>query len=243
MDGKHVRIQRPANTGSLYFNYKEFFSFVLFAIVDANYRFLYQEVGAPGRIGDATIWNHSAVKQAMENGTLNTPPPKATPNDPNTWIPSLLVADSAFSLSPTLMKPFPDRNITPDQRIFNYRLSRARRIVENSFGHLTNRFGIYQKPIRACPLTARKMVKATLVLHNFLRDNDRQYFGPRAVDTEDPVTHEVIRGEWRLEVPQDRVLHSLQPVAQRPSLSATAVRNSLKDYFNGAGAVSWQARN
>lgn len=104
LDGKHIRIQCPRNAGSLYFNYCGFHSIVLFALVDADYQFLYYEVGAQGRVGDATIWNTSILKRELENNSLNTPPALTTrERGTQTAIPSLIVADSAFALSPQLM--------------------------------------------------------------------------------------------------------------------------------------------
>ena len=68
IDGKHIRIRQPPGTGSQYFNYKKFFSILMLALVDANYKFLYVDVGAPGRAGDAGVYSQSSLKDAITNG-------------------------------------------------------------------------------------------------------------------------------------------------------------------------------
>lgn len=55
IDGKHVQLQAPIGSGSDYINYKSTFSIVLMAIVDADYNFLYANIGCQGRISDAGV--------------------------------------------------------------------------------------------------------------------------------------------------------------------------------------------
>ncbi|XP_050517740.1 uncharacterized protein LOC126892283 [Diabrotica virgifera virgifera] len=66
MDGKHISIQAPINSGTDFFNYKSFFSIVLFAVVDANYNFIYANVGCQGRISDGGVFNDSYFKGALK---------------------------------------------------------------------------------------------------------------------------------------------------------------------------------
>ena len=82
IDGKLVLIRPPPNSGSYYFNYKHTFSVVLLAIVDADYRFIYTDVGCNGRISDGGcngrisdggVFKNCSLYRALEEKRLNIP--------------------------------------------------------------------------------------------------------------------------------------------------------------------------
>ena len=56
-------------------------------------------------------------------------------------------------LSNYMMKPYPERNLTVEERVFNYWLSRMRRIPENGFGILANRWRFFRRPFSLQPWT------------------------------------------------------------------------------------------
>ena len=68
IDGKHVPLINPFNSGSTYFNYKRFFSIVLLALVDADYKFLYVNVGCQGRISDGGVFKSLQLYHPLVNG-------------------------------------------------------------------------------------------------------------------------------------------------------------------------------
>lgn len=138
IDGKHIAIRRPPNSGSLYYNYKGFYSIVLLGVVDGDYKFIYVDVGANGSCSDASLFIDTSLRQSIEAGTAGIPAAEPLPGQEED-MPYFLVGDDAFPLRRWLMKPYPHRGMSKEERIFNYRLSRARRIVENAFGILANR--------------------------------------------------------------------------------------------------------
>ena len=138
IDGKHVAIRPPPKGGSMYFNYKHFHSLVLMALVDADYKFMTVDVGAPGAGSDGGVFANMELRECFEDGSIGLPPPAPLPGG-DVDVGYFMVGDDAFPLRPWLMKPLPLQHMTNEQRIYNYRISRARRVVENAFGILAAR--------------------------------------------------------------------------------------------------------
>ncbi|KAI8432610.1 hypothetical protein MSG28_013596 [Choristoneura fumiferana] len=131
VDGKHIRLEKPNGAGSEFYNYKQYNSIVLMAVVDSNYTFTMIDVGAYGSGSDSTIFKRTNFAKKSEADSLNIPQSRCLPNDTNgPDMPFVLVGDEAFALSKHVMRPYPRKNLSVKQRVFNYRLSRARRMVE-----------------------------------------------------------------------------------------------------------------
>ena len=168
MDGKHIDIVPPADSGSYYFNYKGRHSMVLFAIVDANYRFLLVDFGTNGRVSDGGVLQNTKFYEKLQIDDLKLPKPcSVTENFKD--VPYVFVADDAFPLTINIMKPFRQAQLdSACKEIYNYRVSRARHVVENGFGILASRFCVFHTQINLEPENIVKVVKATCALHNFL---------------------------------------------------------------------------
>lgn len=78
VDGKHVRIFCPGKTGLLYLNYKDFFSIVLLAFVDAIYNFMMVDIGSYGKEGDSGIIEKFNIESLPRNEEFYSPPRQLT---------------------------------------------------------------------------------------------------------------------------------------------------------------------
>lgn len=171
IDGKHCKIKCPSNTGSSFYNYKEYFSVILQAIVDAHKRFIAVEIGGRGRQSDGGTFHYSVINDLIESGRYNIP---SDTNIPETsyCLPYALIGDEAYPLKTHLLRPFPSRNLDTHKEYFNSRLSRARKCVECAFGIINAKWRILNKPIETNYEHSCIILKAICVLHNIIRDVD-----------------------------------------------------------------------
>lgn len=134
----------------------------------------------------------------------------------------VFVGDEAFALRPDFLKPYNQRELDNEKRIYNYRLSRARRVVENAFGILANRFRIFHTSINLKVENIEKVVLACCALHNLLRRNSKSYTLRDSTD--------------------DSKMLNLEPrgTDNTHTSEAKQVREKFKRYFNNAGKVNWQ---
>lgn len=232
-------IKPPPGSGSYFYNYKGSNSIILMAVSDANSEFIYVDVGTNGRVSDGGVWDNTVLCRLIADDAVGIPPDVMLPGS-NKILPYVFVADDAFAQQRHLLKPFPHQHQNPSQRIFSYRLSRARRTVENAFGMLANRFQVLQKPISLPPEKVETLVLACTVLHNFLRRDDvTQYCHPEgSLDLEDVSLGRTTHGHWRA-TPE---LIPLQSARRNSTIEGQNVRNEYMDYFNNEGSVPWQER-
>lgn len=249
LDGKHVTIQAPPGSGSLYYNYKGSFSIVLLAMCDAEYCFTMVDIGAAGSESDGGVFSHCALAHMLERNSLHLPQMATLPMS-DVSAPYVIVADAAFPLKTYLLKPYPQRKLDAKKEIFNYRLSRARRIIENTFGIMSNRWRIFRRPLIALPKNAVRITKAACVLHNFLQraDNNnggtaRHYCPSGYTDTYDNDGN-VILGQWRNDASGGDLVSLSGTSGNRSSRDAARVRDILADYFvSPQGEVAWQYKH
>uniref|UniRef100_A0A8C5MRY0 DDE Tnp4 domain-containing protein n=4 Tax=Leptobrachium leishanense TaxID=445787 RepID=A0A8C5MRY0_9ANUR len=220
VDGKHVRIVKPLHSGSLYQNYKHYFSIGLLAVADANYNFVYVDVGSYGKDSDSTLFRNSTLWNEIEGGNLNIPRPAPLPGS-DVSVPYAFVGDEAFGLSTHLLRPYSGTHLTVKKRVFNYRLSRARRYVECSFGILSNKWRIFHRPLDVNVDFCVDIVKCCCILHNYVRARD-------GVNFEDTLTVTGLD-----EYANDDII----PVNRHTN----RFRDALSNYFtSNAGQVPWQ---
>lgn len=242
VDGKHVVMDAPKNAGSNFYNYKGTHSIILMGIADAEYKLLYIDVGRNGRFSDGGVFNRCTFGQALDRNKLGLPAPKPLPGR-SMPVPYVLVADDAFALRENVLKPYPQRGLDMVQRVYNYRLSRVRRIIENVFGIMSARFRVLRTSIHLNAEKTKKVVLATCVLHNYLMTTNKRKYAP--VNSFDHYNDngELILGDWRQNDVEDSTMFGLERSdAESDGTTPKDIQEEFKSYFIDEGEVDFQYR-
>lgn len=164
--------------------------------------------------------------QSIKSGNFNIPPPAALPKS-NVVLPNVILGDEAFALTKSMMKPYPRVQSLHDntKAVYNYR---ARRTTENVFGIMSSYFRIFFTPINTIPEKIDKIILASCILHNLMREEKIPSPCEVTFDNADDIT-----------LP-DQNLVSMANSFGRPTVEGASIREQFKDYFNGIGAVDWQ---
>lgn len=174
----------------MFYNCKNYFSIVLQAVADAQYRFIIIDVGGFGKQSDdGTFWASDLFK-LMEEGNLNIPEDCALPST-TIIMPFVFIGDEAYPLLRHLLKPYSAKTLDAEREYYNMHLSRARKVVECAFGIMNANWQPLWKPIETSPEIATQIIKAICVLHNTIihlegpdmTEADNQPTGGSAVPT------------------------------------------------------------
>ena len=119
-------------------------AYVTIALVDANYNFMFVDTGCQGRISDSSVFTNTELYKKLE-----TCLPQLVPlNGREKSVPYFFIGDEAFPISENLMKFYLGQHSRGSkERISNYRICRARRVVKNVFGLMSSVFQMLCKPM------------------------------------------------------------------------------------------------
>ena len=159
IDGTHIPIIRPAESSADYYNRKGFYSVIMQALVDYRGLFMDINVGWPGKVHDARVFSNSSLYRRANGGTLF---PNWTSKMGSIDVPLVILGDPAYPLLTWLM----NATSTAKERLFNYRQSRGRMVVEDAFGRLKGRWRCLMKRMDTNVCSVPNIVASCVVLHN-----------------------------------------------------------------------------
>ena len=208
----------------------------MFALVDANYRFMYIKAGINGSVSDSTVFESTKLYEKLMKGQLKLPVDGPLPGT-NIEVPYVFLGDSAFAVNKHFMKPYSIRNISHNRRIFNYRLSRARRVTENAFGILSSRFRIFRSSIGINLDNVDHVILACCALHNYLSTVNPMYQLTDATEHQQDTTNSTAPGEWSLNSELVPLCHSTNKKRYEDGIN---VREKFTQFFNNEGSIPFQ---
>ena len=211
IDGCHIPVSPPPHLARRYYNYKNFHSIILSGIVDAQGRFLSMDTGFYGRLGDSGCLKHSPIWHESVHGPLFS------------RLGYYLYGDSAYPLKHWLLKGYPASTATEEQIKFNTRGSRARVIVECSYGKLKGQWRTLHVGLRTESHDLWvNTVHACCILHNITID-----YCDQGWSLGDDFSNDLITSGGRNSFDRDPIEVTAAPVALPDDAGAREWRDGL----------------
>ena len=107
IDGKHSRVIKPEHSGSMFYNYKDFFSV---AVADTTFRFMYIDIGSYGKDRGSTIFKRSRLWTSIQTNILELPSERLLSVTERPNVPHSFVRDEGFALNRNILRPFDGSN-------------------------------------------------------------------------------------------------------------------------------------
>jgi len=164
IDGTHIKIATPSTHEEQFVNRKGYHSLNVMAVCGPDLQFYAVNSSWPGSTNDARVLRNSGLAQQFNSGyrPFNN---------------AVLLGDSGYPCLSWLMTPINSPNLSDSQERYNQSHKKTRRLVENSFGVLKNRFIILMNIVRSEPEQAAFIILACCVLHNLcIRENGEAVF-------------------------------------------------------------------
>lgn len=181
LDGTHIRITEPTENGNAFINRKFYPSINVMGVCDSVGKFIYVSAKWPGSCHDSFILKDSQMWDDFENGIKH----------------GILLGDSAYPSRKWLITPFPHPQNDHEQG-FNNAQTKARSIIERTFGRFKRRFAMMHQEVRVNPSRACKFIAAAAMLHNiantvndnFIDDDDDDDVEPVPVGHDEDVNND-----------------------------------------------------
>jgi hypothetical protein len=149
---------------------RNYYSIGLPAVPDMNYKFIAVDVGSFRKDSDVGVFDKCPLQRALTSGKIKFSEEKYLPSA-TIKAPFVFHGDEAFPLTEILMRSFPRAQLQERQDdVFRYRLSRARMVMECSFGSIVTKFRLLGKAIETNVENAVHIVTSITLLHNVIRD-------------------------------------------------------------------------
>jgi hypothetical protein len=189
-------------------------------VCDAGYSFTFVDIGAYGKNSGSCIFRRSVLRNKLSGNEFNIPDHRSVTGGSDNILPYVSVDGEAFCLSTHIIRPYSGKNLSTERRLYDSRHSGPRSFIECTVGILTNKWRIFHRPFNMSIDFAQNIVKAHVILHNFVRKRDGFRF-------EDTFNYKGLQDTVRLE-------------ASITGQTPLEICDKFPEYLTGAGDVPWQ---